>query len=300
MFGLSGSKSSSRSTGESQSTSFSFGDSMSVQGSQSGSVSGGSSIARAANESASQARQNIAFEDVFARLYGNAEQRALSLDPSMLTQASNQLFSGGTQFLQGLGGDAGSGYLDQRLGQADSLVGEQLGLLQQDVGQLFREELLPGITSEAVAGGQLGGGRQGVAQGQAMDAAAEAFTRGAVDIRSRSQAQLDQLAQGVADRNIQGAQVGLAGSGSLMDIMQMGFGAELAPMERLAAIFGGPTVLTQQESAASGYSMSDALDFARAFSESFGTAASTDRAGSQSTSKTSSTSKSGSFGLEFK
>lgn len=299
MFGLSGSKSKSRSTGESQSTSFSFGDSFSLQGSQSGSVSGGSSTARAANESASTSRQGLAFEDVFARLYGSAEQTAASLDPSLLTQASNQLFSGGTDFLAGLGGDAGSAFLENRLAQGDQLTGEQIALLQQDIGQLFREELMPGITSDAVAGGQLGGGRQGVAQGQAMEQAANAFQRGAVDIRSRNQAQLDALAAGVAERNIQGAQVGLAGAGSLMNIAQQGFGAELAPMERLAAIFGGPTVLTQQDSAASGYSMSDALDFARAFSESFGRSESTERAGSQSTSKTSSTSKSGSFGLGF-
>lgn len=296
-FGLSGS--SSRSTGVSQSTSFSFGDSLSLQGSQSASLSGGSSTARSANESLSQSRQSIAFEDVFARLFSGAEQTAAGLDPSMLTQASNQLFSSGTQFLAGLGGDAGSDFLSQRLAGGDALVDAQLGLLQEDVGRLFREELLPGITSEAVAGGQLGGGRQGVAQGQALQAAGDAFSRGAVDIRSRNQSQLDAIAAGVADRNIQGAQVGLAGVGGLMNIAQQGFGAELAPLERLAAIFGGPQVLTQADSTATGFSMSDATDFARAFSESFGQSVSTERAGSQSTSKTESKSSSGSFGIGF-
>lgn len=278
-FGLSGSRSRTRSTG----SSFSFGQS--TQEARSGSVSGGVSRGR---ESA-RSTQAIAFEDVFARLFGGAEQAAAGLDPSLLVDASNQLFAGGTDFLAGLGGDVGTDYLTSRLEGADQLTGEQIQLLQEDVGRLFEEELLPGVTSEAIAGGQLGGGRQGVAQQGAIREASEAFRRGAVDIRTRNQAQLDELAAGVAARDIQGAQVGLAGLPGLAGIVEMGFGAELAPMERLAALLGGPTVLTESESAG----MQDAMDFARAFSRSFGQ--STD----MSRSRTESTSSSRSFGLGF-
>ena len=175
----------------------------------------------------------------------------------------------------------------------------QLGVLQEDIGQLFREELLPGITSEAVRGGQLGGGRQGVAQGMAADAAAEAYTKGAVELRSRDQAQRDAIAAGIADRNIQGAQVGLAGSPGLLQIASGGIDAQTAPMQFLASILGDPTVLTQAENQSQGQSFSNAWDFARAFAESFGSSQSTDQSRSNSSSRTSSTSTSKSMGIGF-
>lgn len=299
MFGLSGSSSKSRSTGQSQSSSFSFGASDSVQGSRSSSLSGGSSVGGSESRAGSKSRQSIAFEDVFAKLYGNAEDTAANLDPSLLTDASNQLFAGGTDFLSSIGGDVGSAFLENRLSGDSGVLDAQMGQLQSDIGDLFREELLPGITSEAVGAGQLGGGRQGVAQGKALDAASDAFTAGAVDLRARDQAQLDSIASGVAGRTIQGAEAGIAGLAPLAGVAEMGFGADLAGMERLAAILGGPTTLTQQESASTGTSFSNAMDFARAFSDSFGRSSSRDRAGSQSSSRTESSSTSKSLGLKF-
>lgn len=154
---------------------------------------------------------------------------------------------------------------------------------------------MPGITSEAVGGGQLGGGRQGVAQAGALDAASEAFTKGSLDIRSQNQAQLDELAAGIAQRDIQGAEVGLAGSPGLQEIASGGFTSGLVGMEFLANILGGPTVLGESSSQSSG--LASAEDFARAFSESFGSSVS--GSDSQSTSKTESKSKSSSVGIGF-
>jgi len=299
MFGLSGSKSKSRSTGSSQSSSFSFGASDSVQGATSRSLSGGESAGGSESRSRGTSRQSIAFEDVFSRLFSGAQETAEGLDPSILTDASNQLFAGGTDFLAGLGGDAGTSFLESRLGQRSNLEAQQIEQLRGDVGDLFNEELLPGITSEAVAGGQLGGGRQGVAQGQAVEAATDAFTEGALDIRTRNQAQLDELAAGVASRNIQGAQIGLAGLTPLAGIAEQGFGADLRADQFLAGILGGPQILTQAENESEGSSFQSAIDFARAFSDSFGRSTARDRAGSQSTSRTSSTSTSRSAGIGF-
>lgn len=287
MFGLSGSTSKSRSTGRSQATSSSFGRSDSVQGATAGSVSGGASVSQAAS------RDRIAFEDVFSRLFSSAEGSAAGLDPSLLTDASNQLFAGGTEFLEGIGGDAGTAFLTERLADRDTLEAEQIDQLQTDIGKLFQEELLPGITSEAVAGGQLGGGRQGVAQTGATEAAAEAFTRGSLDIRQQNQAQLDELAAGVASRNIQGAQVGLAGGDSLAALAELGFGADFRSIQMLAEVFGGPQTLT--ESLSSGI----AEDFARSFSDSFGRSRSREGAESQSTSFTESRGSSKSAGIGF-
>lgn len=307
MFGLSGSKSTSQSTGSSQSSGFSFGQSSSQQGSTSGSVSGGvsraGSVDQASSSGQSQSTQQLAFEDVFARLFGDAQGVAANLDTSMLTQASNQLFAGGTDFLAGLGGDAGTAFLNDRLQGNNGVLDAQMGRLQADIGELFNEQLLPGITSDAVRGGQLGGGRQGVAQGLAAEAAAEAFSQGATGLLTQDQAQRDAIAQGVADRNIQGAQVGLAGLPGLLGIAQGGITAQTAPLQFLASILGDQTVLTQagstQESTSSGESFSNAMDFARAFAESFGLSQSTDMARNQSSSQTQSTSSSKSMGIGF-
>lgn len=295
MFGLSGSKSSSQSTGSSQASSFSFGGSQSTQGSQSGSIAGGSSVS--GDQALSGSSQSIAFEDVFARLFGSAEGVAGNLDTSLLTEASNQLFSGGVDFLKNLGGDVGSQFLADRLNGSNDVLNAQLGQLQGDIGQLFREELNPAITSEAVAGGQLGGGRQGVAQGKALDASADAFARGATELRTADQAQRDAIASGVADRNIQGTQVGLAGLPGLLEIVGGGINAQTMPLEFLASILGPQQALTESFGQSSGFS--SAMDFARAFSESFGQSSAFDRAGSQSTSETQSTSSSKSFGIGF-
>lgn len=299
MFGLSGSKSRSSSTGVSNSTSFSFGNSGSLQGSQSSSVSGGSSVAGSSDQATARSNQTLAFEDVFSRLFGNAEGVAGNLDTSLLTQASNQLFAGGTDFLSSIGGDVGTSFLTDRLGAGNDVLNGQLDLLQSDIGDLFREELLPGITSEAVAAGQLGGGRQGVAQAGAADAAAEAFTRGAVDLRTRDQAQRDAIAQGIAGRSIEGAQVGLAGMPGLLNIAQGGITAQTAPMQFLASILGDKSILTDSSSQSTGQSFSNAMDFARSLAESFGSSFSQDRAGSQSSSRTQSNSSSNSFGIGF-
>lgn len=300
LFSFGGSTSRSQSSGRSQSTSFSADEAFSRSGSESGSVSGG--ISRAGSEDASRAtsRENIAFEDVFARLYGNAESSAISLDPSLLTTAANQLFTGGTDFLSRIGGDAGSEFLEGRLAEGNPVLQEQIDLLSQDIGEFFSEQVNPVITSDAIRGGQLGGGRQGVAQGLAAEAAGEAFASGAVGLRAADIAQRDAIASGISDRTLAGADVALAGIPALAGAADLGFGAGLEPAARLAAILGGPTVLGASDSVSRGTSFATAEDFARAFSESFGTSESRGVSSSQATSENQSTSKAKSlrFGFE--
>lgn len=260
LFGFGGSKQDSSSSGQSSS----------LSRSQSGQVSGGIS------ESGAVSQQGIAFEDVFARLFGQAQGAAAGLDPSLLTDAANQLFSGGTQFLGGLGGDAGSEYLQDRLSDNNQVLEEQIGLLGEDIGKFFSEEINPAITSQAIGGGALGGGRQGVAQGAAADAVGEQFRRGATALRAGDIAARDQAAGLLAQQGTQQAAIGLGALPDLLGIAETGAFASLAPSERLAAILGDPTVLTQSESFGS------AQDFARAFASSFGQSQATN----QSTSET--------------
>lgn len=295
LFDFGGSRTRARSEGRSdaRSDSSSFGESSSDQGSTSGSIAGGTSTGR----SGSSTRQRIAFEDVFARLFGGAEGAAGGLDPSILFDTANELFNSGTGFLDSIGGDAGSGYLSDRLSSRNGVLEDQIGLLQEDIGRLFSEELLPGIESRAISGGALGGGRQGVAQGAAIDSAAAQFTRGATALRAGDIAARDAIAGGIADRSLAGSQLGLSALPTLAGIAELGFGAELAPYERLAAILGDKTVLGDSDS----FGFTDASDFARSFSDSFGRSRSRQgsRSSSRSTSRTSSRTDSGSVSLGF-
>ena len=241
---------------------FGFGGSSTEQRGSSSSFDSSGSVSGSGGVSGSESEQAIAFEDVFARLFGGAEGAAGGLDPSMLTDAANSLFSSGTGFLQGIGGDQGTEYLQDRLSGDNEVLQEQIDLLGQDLGNFFNEELMPGITSEAVGGGQLGGGRQGVAQGKAISEVGDQFTRGATALRAGDIGARDAAAGTLSGNAISGASVGLGGLSAVGGAADMGFSAGLAPYERLSAILGGPTVL--------GSSSSSSADWARALSQSYG------------------------------
>ena len=253
---------------------FGFGGSTSSSQSNSSSLERSASRSGSGGFSQSEADQRVAFEDVFARLFSGAEGAAAGLDPSLLTDAANTLFSGGVGFLDQIGGDAGSRYLEGRLSSDNQVLQDQIDLLGEDLGRFFEEDLNPAITSQAIAGGQLGGGRQGVAQGRALSEVAGQFTRGATALRAGDIASRDAAAGTLSGNAISGAQAALAGIPSLAGAADLGFSAALAPSERLAASLGGPTVL--------GSSSSLSADWARAFSDSFAQS----RASSTSSSRT--------------
>src|SRR5690606_22738907 len=112
------------------------------------------------------------------------ESAAARIDPSVLTEQANILFGAGTDFLGRLGGGPETDYLASRVAGQSPVLDEQIAALGEDVGRFFREELNPAITTQAVASGTLGGGRQGVAQGLAAEAAGREFQRGATALRA--------------------------------------------------------------------------------------------------------------------
>ncbi len=213
--------------------------------------------------SQSQSNQDIAFRDLYGQLYGNASNAAsgAAANAGVLGDAAKQLFTGGNQFLQNLGGDAGSGYLEDRLSSNNPVLEQQISQLQQDTGRLFREELNPAITSRAVGGGTLGGGRQGVAQGLAAESAARVFTQGATALRAGDVASRDAVAQSVATNSLNAANTGLGALPSLLEVLERGNNAELGVYSSLSSILGGPTTLTQ------GSSSSLAESLARSYGE---------------------------------
>lgn len=253
---------------------FNFGGSTSSSSSQSQSREEAWSSSVSGGASSSESSQAIAFEDVFARLFGGAEGAAMGLDPSMLTQAANTLFGAGTDFMGRIGGDAGSQYLESRLSGDNAVLQEQIDALGADLGQFFNEQILPGITSESVSGGTLGGGRQGVAQGMGAEMVGKQFQQGATALRAGDIAARDAAAGTLAGNTIQGAMTAFQGMPALAGMADLSMSAGMAPYERLAAILGGPTVL--------GSSSSSSFDFARALSESWGESSASSKSSSKS------------------
>lgn len=253
----------SKTKSDAQSTSSSYG----YQGSESSDISRSFSDGVSGGQSSS--RQAIAFEDLFRQLYGGATTAAgnVAMGAPQLQQTAQQLFTGGSQFLQTLGENAGSNYLEERL-NGSSPVEDIIASMRTDAGNLFSEELNPAITSRAVASGNLGGGRQGVAQGIAQAKVAENFTRDAATLRYQDVQAKDNIAATVASNSIASAGTGLGALPGLLDIFERGQNAELAPYASLSSILGGPTTLT--EASSDDFSRTTAQSFANAFSRSFG------------------------------
>lgn len=245
--------------GTSESYGYSGSNSQDLSQSSQSSVGGGQS----------STTQGIAFEDIYKQLFGGAAGAAggaLAQAPE-LAAAAKQLFTGGTQFMQGLGGDAGTEYLADRL-SGTGVVDEQIDLLREDTGRLFSESLNPAITSRAVAGGSLGGGRQGVAQTGAMESVGRAFTSGATQLRVADQSSKDAIAAQVAGNSLTAASTGLGALPGLLDLQERGNNAELGTYASLSSILGGPTVLSQSQG--TNFSESTAQSISEALSRSFG------------------------------
>lgn len=243
--------------------------STSSQESTQASVSGSQSVGMSQQAS----NQSIAFQDLFASLFGKASGAtdiAAQQVPG-LQDAASQLFSGGINFLGQLGGNAGTDYLNNRVTGPDQAAQAQIGALGQSLGDFFNEKLLPGITGSSVATGTLGGSRQAVAQSLAAKQVAGQFTSGAAQIFGQSQAQRDAAATALGAQTTQNAATGISSLGSLFGLAQGGANAGLSPYMALAQILGGPTVLTQSE----GQSSDVASSLASSLGVSSGTSQST-------------------------
>lgn len=231
----------------------SFGSSLDFSFGRSGSR--GESLDRANSNAVSggTSSQSIAFEPLLSQLFSTATTRAMSAGPS----PAAMLFSGGLDFLSRLSGNAGTEALARRVTGPNDALQANLDALRENLGRLFSEEINPAITNEAIAGGTLGGGRQGVAQGQGIRAIAEQFTQGAASLISTDQAQRDEAASTLGSLLAEGSRIGLENLSGLLNIGVEGQ-TNLAPLSALAQILGAPTVLTESQ------------DFSRAISESLG------------------------------
>lgn len=115
-------------------------------------------------------------------------------------------------------------------------IATQTSALQAGLGQMFREEINPAITSAAVAAGGLGGGRQGVAQGVAAGQLGQAYAQGLGDITANA----NRTALGAAS-----AVPGLADARYRAEVAPVSAG--LDPLTQLAAILGNPAILSRAQ-----------------------------------------------------
>lgn len=275
---------------------FGIGAGGSKSSSQSSSLDFGANVSSSFSDSLAQSlsrssgssfgTQSVWNADVLQRLYGDALTAAGGANTGLFKGQAAELYAGGVGFLDQLGVGAGEDYLSSRLTDT-SARDAQLDVLGTRMGELFREELNPAITAKHVAGGTLGGGRQGVAQAQAIGRVQREFAAGASDIIGRDQAAKDAAAVQLMSGKTAAASAGLNALPGMLSLAQAGLGADLSPYAALASIIGGPTVLTQSGSQDSSEASSEQV--ARAVSEALGF--------NYGTSQSSSKSKSLNFGI---
>jgi len=187
----------------------------------------------------------------------------------------------GIEGLQGIvsGQNPAAQALQQQAQGQNPFLQQQIGQLGEDVTRQF-ERGLAATNAQAVGAGQLGGGRQGVAQGLLGESATRQFAQGATALRSQDigrQLQASQSllgAQGAAGQALGGlgqqqglgnqqaqlqgllgqGQLGLGGLGQLQGQFNLGlspFEAQFSPLQNFAGILGGPTVLSEGSSTGS-------------------------------------------------
>lgn len=211
--------------------------------------------------SESSTSQSVFSADLFRRLFSGASNVAGGIDTAGLTEMANQLFESGTGFLgdlQGIsaGKDVSGQFLSGLVSGEGGFVDENIAALSEDLSQFFSEELLPGITSEAVGGGQLGGGRQGVAQGKAIESVGREFRRGSLDIRNADLRRRQEAAEQLSAQRLSASQAGLTGVQQQFDLANAATLAPFSPFLTLAQILGAPTTLTESQATSRGKSLS--------------------------------------------
>jgi len=236
---------------------FGIGGSSSRTQSQAQSTSESGTYGYSGSASQGTSGQEVFGADAFNQLFAGAGGATADIAGStFLSDTANQLFGGGTQFLEQMkiGGGPSDQYMKSVMeGTGPSAADARIDTLRGDVGRLFSEELNPEITNQAIGAGQLGGGRQGVAQSGAMARLGESFARESSAIRGRDVERRDEAARGLFQNQLGAAQVagqGIGQIGSLYDIAESGQFSGLEGYGRLSDILGGPTALSSSQQSA--------------------------------------------------
>ena len=269
IFNIGGSKASSSSQSESSSSSFDNMDASSFDFGMNSSRSGGSS----------SSSSRIAFEDIFAQMFGGAAGAAAGIDTGVTSSAANMLFSSGLGFIDELGGGgAGRDFLAGQMNDSGEIVDSQIDQLGTDIGKFLSDKVNPAIKSSGIQAGSLGGSRGEVQRGMAADSALQEFVRGSTGIRASERDRMTGIASGIMGSDAARNQSALSMLPSLFGLAESGAMASLSPFAMLSQILGPQTVLTDSESSqlaeSLGINMGGSSTVGRAASESSSTSSS--------------------------
>ena len=136
------------------------------------------------------------------------------------------------------------------LGDPSGQIAAQDASLQEGLGQLFRNEIAPSIQGNAIAAGGLGGGRQGVAEGQAAGDIASAYAQARGDIVARAN-------QGALQANsmIPGFNQSIAGSAG------NAFSGGMDMLGMFGQLLGQPQTLSQGSASSNNTQKSSGFNF---------------------------------------
>ena len=174
---------------------------------------------------------------------------------------AQELLSGGADLLTQLGsGSFADPLRDFELGPG--LIEDQITALGEDINTQLQRQIggAGGIGSQFNLGGTRGGGRQGVQEGIANEAALNAFSRESAGLRGADAALRNQLGLDRATSLSQllggGAESALSGLQPLFNLGISPFEAQFGPLQALSQIVGDPQTLfedfAQGTTAASG------------------------------------------------
>lgn len=185
---------------------------------------------------------------------------------------AGQFYNAANQGLAGLG---------QFASGQNPYLQAQIAQLGMNIGQQFREQILPGLGSQFAQAGQRGGSRHALAAGLGADRAMQQFAQGATALGSNAYNQQLAANQALAQYGMSGfgqaqntqlaAQQGqLAGVQGMASFMPQAQNAQMMPFQIGASVIGAPSVLNygldygynidSSQSSSKGKSSSSGLD----------------------------------------
>ena len=127
----------------------------------------------------------------------------------------------------------------------NQMAQQQIGILGKNLSDQFNNQINPAIGSSAQMSGQFGGGRQGVAQGMAIQGMQNAFGQGSAQIQNNAYNQALNATQMGSQYNNANAIAGLQGMGMRSNLA-------FSPYLNLAQILGAPVMTTTGEGRTTG------------------------------------------------
>lgn len=206
------------------------------------------SLAQSLN--AQQSNQNVwgAQAPALGNMYGQAQ--ALAGKQAGAGAASQALVDRNMGAVnQGIGAmgkiAGGGGPLAAYAQPNNALARQQLDAASAAIGENFQRNIIPGITSAAGQVGGIGGSREALARGVAAGDASNAIARAATDIYSQQYGIGAQAAAGQTDAMLTAASAMPGAATSAVNLGMSPYAAAWAPLQSMAQILGGPTVLGQ-------------------------------------------------------